>query len=107
MEKIHKIFDIFEKMSEWERKLRLDSLNDLYGNKSKKTNDWISVKDKLPEEGKRILAYAKKDENSDFPYLDSSYFEADQYGGLFYENVDGCRINVTHWMPLSTPPKDE
>ena len=67
-------------------------------------DEWISVKDRLPESGERVLAYAIQ--NDDFPYLDCHYFEADHYNGRWSENVDICTICVTHWMPLPLPPKE-
>lgn len=66
-------------------------------------NLWISVKEKLPKNGEKVLAYAIKDEN--LPCLDCNYFEAHHYDGRWTENVDSCDIHVTHWMPLPEPPE--
>ena len=65
---------------------------------------WIRVEDALPKDGKRVLAYAIHDE--EMPYLDASYFEAHHYDGCWYEEIDSCRIHVTHWMPLPELPHD-
>lgn len=65
--------------------------------------DWISIKDRLPNPGERVLAYAIDDDK--LPYLDCNYFEAAHYSGQWYENVDSCCIHVTHWMPLPEPPR--
>lgn len=67
--------------------------------------EWINVKEQLPKNKERVLAYAIKDE--DFSDLDCHYFEADHYDGMWFENVDLCRIHVTHWMPLPEPPEDK
>lgn len=58
-------------------------------------NDWVSVKDRLPEHLEPVTAYSVK-------------------GGVFHAwTVDGSRWrnhlyyidNVTHWQPLPSPPK--
>ena len=57
-------------------------------------HDWVSVKDKLPEQYTDVIVFTKGstiavdyvDENGDFYY----------YGQ-----------NVTHWMPLPEPPESE
>lgn len=59
-----------------------------------KKYDWISVKDRMPEQYTDVIVFIKGDtiavdyvdENSDFYY----------YGEY-----------VTHWMPLPTPPESE
>lgn len=68
-------------------------------------SNWVSVKDKLPEHGVRVLAHtgtffqsycvAKLDR--DFGTLNSPVFW-DTSTGLFIDDV-------THWMPLPEPPK--
>ena len=53
---------------------------------------WISVKDKLPEEKKRVLVYRKtKTFVRDIQILEWWLTDEDTY---------------THWMPLPEPPKD-
>jgi hypothetical protein len=59
-----------------------------------KESEWVSVKDKLPEQYTDVIVFIKGDtiavdyvdENGDFYY----------YGEY-----------VTHWMPLSKPPESE
>lgn len=62
--------------------------------------NWISVKDKLPEDDKLVLVY-----------LTSNYFDLlkrekdclwhDSYGALECSDA-----SITHWMPLPEPPED-
>jgi hypothetical protein len=73
-------------------------------------NKWISVKDRLPEDGENVLVY-NDDNSEDFiPYF-TGYF----HGGMWYssyalyeeENFLEVPSIVTHWMPLPEPPKGE
>lgn len=59
--------------------------------------EWISVKDRLPEEEARVLVY-----------LDSnrSYTKTDTDRLINSKWVRWDR-DVTHWMPLPEPPKGE
>lgn len=71
--------------------------------------EWISVKDRMPSEGKFVLFYEKY---TDLPVIgflrngewhaDKSAFDATQ-GGLidFIESRE-----VTHWMPLPELPEE-
>ena len=63
--------------------------------------DWISVDDRLPEEGKRVLV------------TDGRYVE---YGGLFGSYADYDTMmrslaaniehkDITHWQPIPDPPE--
>ena len=61
---------------------------------------WISVKDRLPEVGKKVLVYCKENKND---YEIGAY--SDTYRGFFVRQT--CYENITHWMPLSQPPKGE
>lgn len=69
---------------------------------------WIPVEERLPEYGVRVLA--------------TDMYEGDDYTGIWtreeYEDeADGCWYDdhgwwhasddVTHWMPLPEPPKEE
>lgn len=64
---------------------------------------WVSVKDRLPEEGLKVLAYDCEDdiESIKIDYVVS--FGTNEW-------VWACRLvddyaQVTHWMPLPKPPK--
>lgn len=61
--------------------------------------NWISVKDRLPENSK--LTYVLCFDNDSGVWL--GYYEDG-----FWPTDEGCiRGVVTHWMPLPEPPKDE
>ena len=53
--------------------------------------EWISVKDRLPDVGKFVLIY-------------------NEINGVLLDYHDGATFgyyDVTHWMPLPNPPKGE
>ena len=66
-------------------------------------NQWISVKDRLPEIGKSVLIY--------YPYwggdeIQVAKLEDDE---MMFDVCGEFNIRVgavTHWMPLPEPPKD-
>lgn len=83
--------------------------------------EWISVKDRMPDDRQKVLAflnhkpykvtttrlcrYAKRLEDVDEfdlgGYLHGGFYDSDsEYG--YFEVLD-----VTHWMPLPEPPKEE
>lgn len=65
-------------------------------------NDWISVNDKLPENIRSVLVWDSVDND-----VFTGYYC--KYNGW---TVDGFydveyHFNVTHWMPLPEPPKED
>ncbi|ACA32537.1 DUF551 domain-containing protein [Histophilus somni] len=62
-------------------------------------NGWISVKDKLPKSGERVLVYFK---NASRDYKSITLSEL--VDGEF--NMSSKLFEVTHWQPLPQPPKD-
>ena len=64
--------------------------------------EWISVKDRLPEEKVNCIVYYQH------AYCDNDGYWA--IGFCFYDG-EKFRIDllykVTHWMPLPEPPKEE
>ena len=64
-------------------------------------SNWISVKDKLPQEGETILVWAGKPEITWFTWkpfaTESGGF--DDYGFARWDNFE----TVTHWMPIKGP----
>ena len=63
-------------------------------------DDWISIKDRLPERGTRCLIYAAQGK--------AHYTSIANFNG-YYFGLSGRRAywKVTHWMPLPEPPKEE
>lgn len=64
--------------------------------------EWISVKDRLPEEKVNCIVHYKH-----------AYCENDDYWAIGICFYDGKKFQidwaykVTHWMPLPEPPKEE
>ena len=61
--------------------------------------EWISVNDKLPEDGESVLTY--KNGN-----VDVQVYEKNRNGWI-QGNWFWSMATVTHWMPLPEPPKGE
>jgi hypothetical protein len=65
--------------------------------------EWISVKDRLPENCESVIGY------------DPNQNKHDRVNEMFYSELGKCWIfvrdgldateTVTHWMPLPDPPK--
>ena len=69
--------------------------------------EWISVKDKLPEEGEYVLCVLKG-----FNYGGKiqvcKFVPADKFKDKpYFEHFRNGFPSVTHWMPLPQPPKGE
>ena len=71
-------------------------------------NEWISVKDRLPEINVDVLVF---DKNISLKYV-AKIIEDENSNGIlckffipFPYDVDFSHGNVTHWMPLPEPPK--
>lgn len=66
---------------------------------------WISVKDRLPEEGEKVLIYTKTDITT-FGLYTKNYGFGKREG---FECGDGFMwMNTSsHWMPLPKPPEGE
>lgn len=63
--------------------------------------EWISVKDRLPEEFVSVLGYMT--DAGDFPPVRECY----RAGGVFFFPALGDRHPVSHWMPLPEAPKGD
>ena len=61
---------------------------------------WISVKDRLPEEDQEVLIY-------DWPSRSTCIFWKSRKLAHQWELSNGRNCNPTHWMPLPEPPKEE
>ena len=71
---------------------------------------WISVKDRLPEDGQNCILYYPEN-NPEFVSgeYDNEFnrwyyaYEEYSYRPAFNELQDG----ITHWMPMPDPPEDK
>ena len=64
--------------------------------------EWISVKDRLPEEKVNCIVHYKHAycDNDDYWTIGICFYDGEKFQiGLAYK--------VTHWMPLPEPPKGE
>ena len=61
--------------------------------------EWISVKDRLPEEGQRVLVCDKEKD-----LMTGFYTTFDN--GRWYDHTDTSQIYVTHWKYLDEPPNE-
>lgn len=60
--------------------------------------EWISVKDRLPEDNAVVLCKCR-----------AGIYEVLMWiGGSWYHDTNHCYMKgfVTHWMPLPEPPKE-
>ena len=67
-------------------------------------NEWISVKDRLPDNDEPILLY---DEAVDNTLPTVGWYEADAGHGFF--TADHClrmRLMATHWCPIPPLPRE-
>jgi hypothetical protein len=67
-----------------------------------KASKWISVKERLPEAGERVLATDG--------YFVGEFF-LNRRGQWLRYNISDCllvaSLDILHWMPLPEPPKEE
>lgn len=66
-----------------------------------KTGGWISVKDRLPEEEKRVLVYDSRVND----FFTALLFRSQ--GELCWDAIFVVTIEGTYWMPLPEPPGEE
>ena len=69
-------------------------------------NNWISVKDRLPEKVTDYLCRCVIKDNFDYPFfMVLRYILIDKNPHFQHECDDG--LKVTHWMLIPEPPKGE
>ena len=59
--------------------------------------EWVSVEDRLPEKGDLVITVS---DHGDTSSLYSEYFEGTKFWSKAFNNI-------THWMPLPSPPTGE
>ena len=64
--------------------------------------EWISVKDRLPEDNSDVLAYSRNGE-------ECRIYPANYAKGVWFDCIftTPATDTTTHWMPLPQPPKGE
>lgn len=65
-------------------------------------NNWISVKDKMPNEGEIVMTYGSGAANTQFC---QAYYRANGFWQELDECGDFLDDSPTHWMPLPEPPR--
>lgn len=70
---------------------------------------WISVKDRLPEDGEHVLIWYEYFRYGSYNRIFKTHEIAYQYGGHWTGASDslGVDARVFAWMPLPEPPKGE
>lgn len=63
---------------------------------------WISVKDRLPKRGQWVLCSDLQGVYKKI-YEDGIFYDGDTYCYCAVGKID----NITHWMALPKPPKEE
>ena len=64
---------------------------------------WISVKDRLPDESEEYLVFSKRGYRSVLDYSTRHK----EFNAKDTDKKPLHAIEVTHWMPLPEPPKEE
>ena len=74
-----------------------------------KEREWISVKDRMPENGVLVLvAYAVTYGRQTVIMVNTAMHQSYGFCGGGYDNFRSiCNAEVTHWMPLPKPPESE
>lgn len=76
-----------------------------------KTEEWISVKERLPDIGVRVLIYNSHfdlfevSQRNDIPSHSYEQIEGDTYKRVTHPFECWDNNEPTHWMPLPEPPK--
>ena len=69
---------------------------------------WISVGDRLPESGQACLCYYVGGAYKQLSWISlDTFYECDSLSGFYPHLKDAIDGEVTHWMPLPEPPKEE
>ena len=68
---------------------------------------WIPVSEKLPEEGKEVLAYYEYFRYGDYNCMQTTYGVGYQYDGLWCGDIRGHKLNVIAWQPLPKPYEEK
>ena len=72
--------------------------------KAQAVQQWISVKDEMPEQGQKVLVF--RPHAHEKPYKDPNYKICTYAGADIFINSHFEHV-ITHWMPLPNPPTKE
>ena len=72
--------------------------------KAQAVQQWISVKDEMPEQGQKVLVFRPYAHEK--PYKDPNYKICTYAGEDIFINSH-FEHEITHWMPLPEPPTKE
>ena len=72
--------------------------------KAQVVQQWISVKDEMPEQGQKVLVF--RPHAHEKPYKDPNYKICTYAGEDIFINSH-FEHEITHWMPLPKPPTKE
>ncbi len=67
-------------------------------------NEWINVKDRLPNREQKVLCCSRQGDLFIGKYLDAEYVKGI---AAFIDAVKDYARGTTHWMPLPEPPKED
>jgi hypothetical protein len=69
--------------------------------------EWISIRDRLPEPGLKVLAFNNSKEfEENGPYFVITFYDKWYVDNDTYPNSSNyLGFMPTHWMPLPNPPK--
>ena len=71
-----------------------------YDVRIKKKMEWISVKDRLPENENEVLIW-------DGNYIEMGFMEYEDKTPVSWRNIEMIENNhISHWMPLPIPPEE-
>ena len=95
-----------------EMELQVDEFNELWdafragwqAAKAQAVQQWISVKDEMPEQGQKVLVFRPYAHEK--PYKDPNYKICTYAGEDIFINSH-FEHEITHWMPLPKPPTKE
>lgn len=85
---------------EWSCKLHSDAL--AYTKQLEaQVPKWISVEERLPDDDRDVLVCVNGNT------IDTGYCTFGHGGNRYWTTYAAIRNNVTHWMPLPEPPKED
>lgn len=76
-------------------------------------NEWIKIEDELPIDGQYVLFCSVNRYGVDVHTSFGAFCKSKENGNLFIslipyvENITNIYCNITHWMRLPNPPKNE